>query len=69
MNQIYEIRVEEGIGEAWSSWFDDLAIYSEGQSTLLIGPVADQAALYGLLNKLRDLGLSLISLRRIENGG
>lgn len=67
MTHTYEIRVEEQIGEEWSEWFGRLAIHHDEQSTLLVGPVADQAALYGLLNKLRDFGLNLISLRRIED--
>lgn len=68
VKQHYVIRVEEQIGEEWSPWFEDLTICADGQGTLLTGPVADQAALYGLLHKIRDLGLSLISLRRIEGG-
>jgi hypothetical protein len=67
MTEIYEIRVEEQIGEEWSDWFGSLSIHNDGQGTLLTGPVADQAALYGLLNNFRDLGLSLVALRRIAD--
>ena len=58
-----EIRVKEHIDEHWSGWFEDLTItYTEEDQTILLGTVVDQAALYGLLSKLRDLGLSLISV-------
>ena len=64
VKQHYVIRVEEQIGEEWSPWFENLSIYNDGPGTLLTGPIADQAALHGLLNKIRDLGLTLIFLRR-----
>jgi hypothetical protein len=62
----YEFRVEETIGVEWSGWFDGLEIRRDGPYTRLSGPVADQAALYGLLNKMRDLGLWLVSLQRLD---
>ena len=67
----YEIRVEGELDEDWVDWFDGMAIaieYSgDGRTaTTLAGPVSDQAALRGMLSKLWDLNLTLISLRRIE---
>lgn len=61
----YEIRVEGCLTEKWAEWFEGLTIFQENGETLLSGPVADQAALYGLLKKVRDLGLVLVSLNRI----
>ena len=51
----------------WIEWFDGLDITQQNNETLLTGPVADQAALYGLLRKVRDLGLVLVSVNRITN--
>ena len=68
-----EIRVEECLAPRWSEWLDGLAISHTasgtdraGGETTLTGPIADQAALYGLIGKLRDLGLSLVSVQRVE---
>jgi hypothetical protein len=62
---IYEIRVQGHIGASWSSWFEGLAIrHEEGGETVLSGPLADEAALYGVLMKIRDLGLPLVEVRR-----
>jgi hypothetical protein len=62
----YEIRVEGMLDEHWSAWFDGMQITSERQGeTVIAGPVTDQAALHGLLAKVRDLGLPLISLHRV----
>ena len=64
---VYQIRVKGSLGEAWSDWFDGLSIVPlENGETLLAGPVVDQAALYGILWKLRDLNLKLISVDTIE---
>lgn len=57
-----EIRIRGCIDEHWSPWFDDLALAHRGGETVLSGRVADHAALYGLLARLRDLGLPLISV-------
>lgn len=58
-----EIRVEGHIDPAWSEWLDGLTlIHTERGETFLTGPVGDQAALYGLIAKLRDLGLKLLSV-------
>jgi hypothetical protein len=62
----YQIRLGGHLGPAWSEWFDGMQITcTETGETLLTGPVADQAALHGLLHKLRDLGMPLISLNRL----
>ena len=63
---VYEIRVKGLLDEGWSDWLDGLAIAPQAHGeTLLAGPVRDQAALHGLLNKIRDLGLLLLSVERI----
>jgi hypothetical protein len=64
----YEIRVDGHLGTRWAAWFDGLAITNEGDgTTVLRGRVADQAALHGLLQKLRDVGIPLISLRQVPS--
>jgi hypothetical protein len=62
----YEVRVDGHLGARWAAWFDgfDLVAQDDG-TTVLRGAVADQAALHGLLHKLRDLGISLLSLSRL----
>lgn len=63
--RFYRIRVEGILDPDWSEWLDSMTVSQEpGGVTLLSGPVRDQAALYGLLIKLRDMGLSLISVDR-----
>lgn len=57
-----EVRIKGIIAEEWSEWFEGLAITHADDETVLCGVVVDQAALYGLLAKLRDLGLSLVSV-------
>ncbi len=64
----YEIRVEGVLDQRWTSWFEDLEIDSDDSQTVIFGPVADQAALHGLLNRVCDLGLVLVSVRRLEPG-
>ena len=64
---IYKIRVECHLDDQWADWLGGMTIIQEENGdTLLTGPIADQAALFGLLKKVRDLGLSLVSLNRIE---
>ena len=64
---VYRLRVKGRLDAAWSDWFDGLALVPQGDDeTLLAGPVADQAALHGLLAKIRDLGLPLLSVTRME---
>ena len=59
----YEIRVRGHLGTRWAAWFDGMTLTEEGDGTTVIcGPVVDQAALHGLLEKLRDLGIPLLSL-------
>ena len=68
--QHYEIRLEGHVEARWSKWFDGLAItLEESGNTLLSGPVADQAALHGLLKKVRDVGLPLLSVNTVEPSG
>lgn len=63
----YEIRFLGHLHSRWASWFDGLTVTDESDGTTLVqGPVADQAALHGLLRKLHDLGLPLLSVTRIE---
>lgn len=63
----YEIRIDGVLDERWSAWFDGLQITSQlGRTTVIEGHVVDQAALHSLLAKVRDLGLPLISVRRID---
>jgi hypothetical protein len=64
---VYEIRIKGHLGRGWAEWFGGVTIaLEEGGETLLNCPVADQAALYGLLRKVRDLGLPLISVTRAQ---
>lgn len=65
----YEICVDGQIGQAWSRWFDDLTVKElDDGSTCLRGAVPDQAALHGLLNKIRNLGMTLLSVQRLDPG-
>jgi hypothetical protein len=61
----YTIELEGCLTGQWAAWFDGLAISHEDGRTLLTGPVVDQAALHGLLKKVRDLGMPLISVTRV----
>jgi hypothetical protein len=66
---VYHIRLRGHLGDSWTGWFEGLTITpSEDGNTLLSGPVVDQAALHGLLRKVRDLGLPLLSVTRIQSG-
>jgi hypothetical protein len=62
----YEIRVEGILDERWTAWFDGLQISSEEGQTVICGRLPDQPALHGVLAKVRDLGLSLIWVRRLD---
>ena len=66
---VYQIRIKGHLGRQWTDWFGGLTITPEDNGdTLVTGPVIDQAALYGLLKKVRDLGMPLISVIRVEPG-
>ena len=66
---VYHIRITGHVGREWSEWFEGLAITLEANGdTLLTGPVVDQAALHGVLKKVRDLGLPLVSDTRVGSG-
>ena len=66
----YEIRLKGRLDARWAAWFGGLGLTHEGAGTTVIhGPVADQAALHGLLNKVRDLGLPLVSVTRVGPTG
>ena len=62
----YRIRVKGYLDPKWSDWFEQMAITTQGGDTILSGPVTDQAALHGLLIRIRDLNLTLLSIERIE---
>ena len=65
----YEIRIKGHLDDRWADWFGYLTItLEENGDTLLAGPVVDQAELYGLLRKLRDLGTPLLSVNRVDPG-
>ena len=64
---IYQIRIKGHLGSEWGDWFGDLTIIPEANGdTLLTGPVVDQAALHGLLKKVRDLGMPLLSVNGVQ---
>ncbi len=66
---LYEIRLKGHLDDRWRDWFEGLTItLEEDGDTLLTGPVIDQAALHGLLKKVRDLGMPLVSVSRVEPG-
>ena len=65
----YEIRVDSVLDAQWSDWFGGLELRSDGTQTIIFGLIPDQAALYGLLAKMRDLGLCLLLVRRLDPPG
>ena len=65
----YEIRLRGHLDSRWTAWFDGLSLSNENDGTTVIGgPVVDQAALHGLLQKVRDLGLPLVSVTQVQPG-
>lgn len=65
---VYEIRVKGHLADRWSNWFEGLAIHQEVEGeTTLSGPVTDQAALFGILNRIHGLNLILVSVTRISS--
>ena len=66
---VYQIRIKGHLGHQWKQWFGNLSISLEvNGDTLITGPVPDQAALHGLLKKVRDLGTPLVSVIRVQPG-
>ena len=66
---VYQIRIKGHLGQQWMDWFDGLTItLEEDGNTLLTGPLIDQAALHGLLKKVRDLGMPLVSVNPVDPG-
>jgi hypothetical protein len=67
--ELYEIRIKGYLDDRWAGWFEGLTItLEENGNTLLTGPVMDQAALHGLLKKVRDMGMPLVSVSPVEPG-
>ena len=65
---VYEIRIQGHLDQYWATWFDGLAIsYESDGSTLLRGPLVDEAALHGVLIKVRDLALPLLAVNRVAD--
>ncbi len=62
----YEIRLTGHLDARWTDWFDGLAVKYDDGSTVISGQIVDQAALHGLLQRVRDLGLPLVSVRQVE---
>ena len=69
VHEVYHITIKGHLDPEWSDWFDGLTItLGDNGETILTGPLIDQSALHGVLIKIRDLGLPLLSLTRIETG-
>jgi hypothetical protein len=62
----YEIRVKGVLDAHWSAWFEGLELRAEGATTVISGPIPDQAALHGVLAKVRDLGIPLLAVSQID---
>ena len=66
--EIYQIRIKGILGDKWADWFDGFTItHFDNSETLLVGPVSDQGALHGILAKIRDLGLPLLSVKCLQH--
>ena len=63
---IYRIRLKGQLDDTWSGWFEDMKLSTEDEETILSGQVTDQAALHGLLTRIRDLNLTLLSVEQLE---
>ena len=66
VNMRYQIRVEGQLNSHWAHWFEGMTIDSEGATTVITGSVADQSQLHGLLHRIRDLNLTLISVNKLD---
>ena len=65
---VYQIRIKGQLDSQWTDWFEGLTITPEDNGdTLLTGPVVDQAALHGLLKRVRDLGMTLVSVNQVQS--
>ena len=65
---IYHIRIKERLGDQWQDWFEGMAItHKDNGETIIIGQIIDQAQLFGLLKRVRNLGLTLISVTRTNS--
>lgn len=62
----YEFHIKGHLDDRWANWFEGLELLYDGSTTILRGPVADQAAMHGQLSKFRDLGLTLLSMQTLE---
>jgi hypothetical protein len=62
----YQIRLRGILDPSWSDWFDNFTITTQGEETLMEGRVADQAALHGILSKINDLGLAIVTVTQVE---
>jgi hypothetical protein len=62
----YEIRVDSVLDDRWADWFGGLQVSNDGTKTIIAGLLPDQSALHGLLTRVRDLGLTLISVRQLD---
>jgi hypothetical protein len=68
-SMVYQIKVEGHLDSEWTAWFGGMTLVLEDNGdTLMTGPVIDQAALHGLLKKVRDLGMPLVSVKRVNPG-
>jgi hypothetical protein len=65
----YQIRLKGTLDSSWSEWFDGFTITAQNGETILVGVVRDQSALHGILAKINDLGLSIVSVERISQTG
>jgi len=65
---LYEIRIDGDLDDRWADWFGGLQVSNDGTKTVIAGLLPDQPALHGLLTKVRDLGLTLISVRQLDAG-
>lgn len=63
---VYQIKVQGKLDEGWSDWFDGMTISFESGTSVMVGTVVDQAALHGILVKIRDMHLTLVSVTQIE---